>query len=47
MYAQFMQLIERIEGRPGNGFTLEDARLAFMAAREACEVIQSAERASK
>ena len=47
MYAQFMQLIERIEGRPGNGFTLEDAWLAFMAAREACEVIQTAESVSR
>lgn len=37
MNGQFQELIARIEGRPTNSFTLEDAKEAFMAAMDAVE----------
>lgn len=40
MYAQLSELIQRIEGEKGNGFTLEDARLAFLAAYTAKQKIE-------
>lgn len=40
MYGQLQSLIRRIEGSPEDGITLEDARLAFLAAWEAKEKIE-------
>lgn len=40
MYGQLQSLIQRIEGSPENGITLEDARSAFLAAWEAKEKIE-------
>jgi len=38
MYAQFQELVNRIEGQPHNNFSLKDAKEAFMAAACAADI---------